>query len=418
MKRSQDWRLSVRHIISLVGSFIAVALALALPQVSWSQTTPASLPCAWQTQVSGTGISNIAYPDTNATYWVMPVDTTTWSAAILTGQYTQSRFFSFTTYYDVNNTQQRIAGEIIDAGITPDPGSSNPFAPTPATASHNYTIRFDANATGSGNHVMWAPQQTTYLVYRVYVPNEALDLEGGVPLPGLSLVDGSGTEHALAQCSPATRVSNELKDLLGILQAGIQALTCPTSTPPSGAVTFALGSGEGGIFPNPVTKYYAARNLCLPDDKVIVVRGRAPDFPDTFNGGTIYQPEFPGSIQVRYWSLCNNKEVTPRPVVACTADHDTQLVSGANLGLYYTYVVSRDEGVGARGTPDWLPEGVNWLRWGDPLIQSSLVFRDMLPAADFALTGPYLPMGVYCDRSTLISQGWQQCFNIAGVTPP
>ena len=412
-------RLLIGRVICLILPLAVLAASLAWSPVSWSQTTAStSQPlCSWTTEVTGRGLSNTAYPDTDATYWVMPVDTSKWQSMILTGQYTRSRFFSFTTYYSRQQTGPRVVEAIIDADIAPDAGSSNPFAPGTATARHNYTVTFDANATGTGNHVTWASNQISYVVYRIYVADKGLGREAGAPLPNLTLVDTSGNQHPLAQCSSATRVAAELKSLLAALQSGFVAETCSTTTPQPGAVTFTPNSGSGGPggFPNPVTTYYSARNLCLQSDQVIVVRGQAPDFPNTYNGGSIYQPALPGSVQVRYWSMCNNKEVTPGPVVACMADHATQLDDEG----FYTYVVSHEDAGPIPGAPpSWLPAGATWLRWGDPLIRSALGFRDMLPQAGFTLTGSYLPTGVYCDKNLLIAQGWRACFAAAGVTPP
>jgi hypothetical protein len=112
--------------------------------------------------------------------------------------------------------------------------------------------------------------------------------------------------------------------------------------------------------------------------------------------------------------MCNNKEVTPGPVAACVADHATRLDDQG----YYTYVISDDEGATPSTPPSWLPADATWLRWGDPLIQSALAFRDMLPEAGFSLIGDYLPTGVYCDKDLLVAQGWPACFAAAGVTPP
>jgi hypothetical protein len=365
-------------------------------------------------QVTGQGLSNIGFPDTDATYWVMPVDTSAWQSMILTGQYTQSRFFSYTTYFNTQQTSPRVVDAIIDANITSNPGSTNPFAPGTAVAPYNYTVTFNSNATGTGNHVTWASNQTTYVVYRIYVADKGLGREAGVPLPSLTLVDTSGSQHPLAQCSSAVRVTAEVKSLLTALQNGFVAETCPTTAPQSDAVMFTVSATGAGGFPNPVTKYYSAQNLCPQSGRVIVVRGRAPDFPNTYYGGTIYQPAFPGSIQVRYWSMCNNKEVTPGPVAACVADQATRLDDQG----FYTYVISDDVGATPSTPPSWLPADATWLRWGDPLIQSALAFRDMLPEAGFSLIGDYLPTGVYCDKDLLVAQGWPACFAAAGVTPP
>jgi hypothetical protein len=42
----------------------------------------------------------------------------------------------------------------------------------------------------------------------------------------------------------------------------------------------------------------------------------------------------------------------------------------------------------------------------------------MLPVSGFSLSGDYLPRGVYCDKELFIQQGWQGCFDAAGVAAP
>ena len=122
--------LFTRRVLSCIVLLAAIATTLGWPPQSWSQTTTStSLPCGWPLESTGRGLSNVAYPDTDATYWVMPVDTSTWQSMIVTGQYPQSRFFSFTTYYNTQQTSPRVVGDIVDANIAPDAGSTNPFAP-------------------------------------------------------------------------------------------------------------------------------------------------------------------------------------------------------------------------------------------------------------------------------------------------
>jgi len=50
--------------------------------------------CSWPLESTGSGITNVAYPDTNATYWTMPFDSVRWKSIIITGQYPEARFFS------------------------------------------------------------------------------------------------------------------------------------------------------------------------------------------------------------------------------------------------------------------------------------------------------------------------------------
>ena len=370
---------------------------LALSQICRAATTP----CAWPGEVTGSGPTNVFYPDTNATYWVMPVDTSTWQSLTATGLYTESRFFSFTTYANLQHSE--VVDNIIDADIAPGSGSANPFQSPrvlPGLGRH-YTVTFDSHSSGTGNHVQWAATgQMTYIVYRVYVPDRGLDREAGVPLPALTLTDMQGNSQALQQCPADT------SGLSGLLSSTTPPppQTCPTPQPQPASFTFTANTGGGGLFPNPVTSYVSERNLCLTAGQIIVVRGRAPDFPDTYNGSSIFVPTLPGAVQVRYWSLCNNKEESPGPVVACKADFDTPL----DLRRSYTYVLTTDS-----ARPAWVPPGIAWLPWGDPSIQGALLFRDMLPEPGFSLTGPYVPTGAFCDPQTFSDGGWRACFAAA-----
>src|SRR5215471_7701620 len=88
--------------------FLAVGLIATAGAATIAAQTP---PCSWPLESTGTGSTNAAYPDTNATYWVMPLDAAIWPTMIVTGQYPQSRFFSFVSYLDNGN----VADSIIDA---------------------------------------------------------------------------------------------------------------------------------------------------------------------------------------------------------------------------------------------------------------------------------------------------------------
>ena len=388
-------------------AFAFLILCLGLVALADAATTSAP-PCSWPMKVTGKGMSNVFFPDTDATYWVMPVDTTQWQSLTLQGKYTDSRFFSFTTYYNLQHPSPNVVDDIIDIDISPDAGSTNPFQHPQITAPgipRAYTITFDANSSGTGNHVQWAAGQTTYVVYRIYVPDRGLKRRAGAPLPQLTLVDNDGNQQELARC-PAG--NSELSSFITAVESSSTApppMTCPASQPQSPQIAFTPNTGGGGIFGNPVTTYVAARNLCISSGQIAVLRGKAPDFPDTYNGSTIYQPALlPGPIQLRYWSMCNNKEELPRPVTGCKADFDTVL----DAQRFYTYVTSTDT-----SRPTWLPPEIGWIPWGDPTIQNALLFRDMLPADGFTLSGPYIPIGAFCDQQTFVSGGWQACFAAA-----
>ncbi len=208
---------------------------------------------------------------------------------------------------------------------------------------------------------------------------------------------------------------------------------------------FVVPQNTGGYFPNPANTYMTAAPLTYKSGRLVVVRGQAEVFPDTYPGESIFVPANPpGAIQLRYWSMCNNIEAAPYPVVLCRADYATALDADG----YYTYVMSYE----ASGSqPDWVPAEATWLPWGATDQPNILIFRNMLPAARFTqavqnaeaagctvdnqsgaavpyavqrtasecaagVMGDYYPQIAYCDQDVFIEQGWQGCFTAAGVS--
>src|ERR1700758_5509594 len=80
--------------------------------------TPILPVCSWPFQVTGQGITNVATPDTNATYWVMPLDLSRWRRMDIQGQYPDARFFNFATY----TATGALVDTIFDEQIAPDIG--------------------------------------------------------------------------------------------------------------------------------------------------------------------------------------------------------------------------------------------------------------------------------------------------------
>lgn len=413
MKTFSNIHLQIGRIISLAVPFGALTISLGMPALSVAQTSP--LPCSWPLESTGKGITNVGFPDTDATYWLTPIDTTRWKAMIVAGQYPRSRFFSFVTYFETGGA----VDSIVDANISPDPGSANPFRPGPAGEPQDYTLTIDGDTTGPGNHIHWGNTRWAYIVYRIYVADKGLSRMAGIPRPIVTLVDTDGNAYQTQPCSSAKSAS-QLHSLKALLEksapASPGATSCLSSQgQPQNVVTFVTNKSGGHFLPNPATTYVAARGLCLEPDKIVVVRGKAAVFPDTYNGSSIFQPAIPGDIQMRYWSMCNNNQRFPFPVVACQADHATRLDDQS----FYTYIVSPNEsGMTPPVPPSWVPPDATWLPWGDPTAPNALLFREMLPMPNFTLTDDYYPKGVFCDKRLFITQGWQACFAAAGVTAP
>ena len=175
----------------------------------------------------------------------------------------------------------------------------------------------------------------------------------------------------------------------------------------SGPAAISFGPAPGtDFFPDPPTTYLQTPNICYQSNKVLVVRGKALVFPDTYSGETVSTPAFDGAVQVRYWSMCNNDGVFPYPVLACDADYQTQLDNSQS----YTYVVSNDP-----NPPSLLPEKTNWLPWGPTNVPITLIFRSITVPDAEPVPSDYYPTAVLCDRQVFIDQGWQGCFTAAGV---
>jgi hypothetical protein len=378
--------------------------------------------CSWPFEVTGQGVTNVATPDTNATYWVMPVNTSQWPTVIINGEYAQARFFNFVVY----SATGAVVDSRIDADLAPDPGSTNPFAIPVAPEPHNYTIKISGTQPGSGNTLQLG-NSFAFIVYRVYVADQGLDRAGGVRLPAVTQIGADGNAVALEPCPFATADSSA-GNLVGALHANgfnnaaqyIQEKlsvapatassapsSCTTGQPTTAAVNFTMGNA-GSLFPNPTTAYLQTLSFCFQPNDIVVIRGKAPVFPDTYHGFSIFKPAIPGRIQLRYWSMCNNDENFPQPVVACQADWATKL----DHKQFYTYVLSNDI-----APPVWLPSDATWLPWGAISTTKNLIFRNTIPY-NFTLTGAYYPEGVFCLHDMFVHTGWKGCFAAAGVIPP
>ena len=76
----------MRWLANLLARICLASLAV----ISLAPVTRAAAPlvpaCSWPFESTGRGLTNVATPDTNATYWVMPVDTGLWGPVIIQGQ--------------------------------------------------------------------------------------------------------------------------------------------------------------------------------------------------------------------------------------------------------------------------------------------------------------------------------------------
>jgi hypothetical protein len=438
--------------ILLGAAQIAALCALQSPAVA--QDLPA---CSWPLETTGSGITNVAYPDTNATYWTMPFDANRWKTVTVTGTYPESRFFSFVSYVAKGAVADGGDAAVNDVDINPDAGSTNPFQKA-GDGPHQYTVTLSrTNPNDGSNFLPFGNTKLVWLIYRIYVPNKGLSNNAGVPLPTITVTSADGRSKVVPACpsrnNPQTvnTLSGELsrrgliadlallRSLLGaFVDLGNQAQATCQATP----LVSWIPENTGGYFPNPANKYIAIPGLCFQPNRVLVVRGKAPIIPDTYDGGPIWKPR---NQNMRYWSMCNNNQRAPYPVVACKADFQTNV----DRSGYYTYVLSLpDSPRNPDNPPSWIPSYATWLPWGSKTSPNILLMRNMLPKPNFKnsvqnaiskgcvvdnergnppsrdavvkggdcaenVMQDYYPEAAYCSRQVFINEGWKGCFAAA-----
>ncbi|MGW0176303.1 hypothetical protein ACWDUM_20955 [Rhodococcus sp. NPDC003322] len=403
--------------LAVAGGVLTAVPAAAVPEIG----------CAWQFMSNSTAL-NIAFPDANATYWVLPYALVDGDRINLSGWYPYARYMSLNTY----GTNFDTVDTLRDNQIAPDPGSGNPFAdtadadlPAPQRRWHASVVtgaadhgsnEISALPTGSG--AQRAP--VGFLIIRVYVPDDASSPTGGVPLPEVSLTRAGRTvdiNTCAAPFDPATVTAGPLggaaTTAFDSVIASAAAGAFPGDVPEA---TFVNPASTSGLFPNGDNKYVGA-GLTYQPGRIVVVRGRAPTFPDTRAGVPAAEP----GTDVRYWSMCQNDLVSPYPVVACAADFQTRVDDSG----FYTYVLAAPGDLPSEAASD---PGVTVLPWGSTDVAKKVLFlRHMLPSSRFyphsvqasqdRHTAPattmddYYPRATYCAAQTYRSGGWRSCFD-------
>jgi hypothetical protein len=164
---------------------------------------------------------------------------------------------------------------------------------------------------------------------------------------------------------------------------------------------------------------YLASKVTRAYGDVVVVRMKAPTFPDTVNGEPAWLP-----TETRYWSLCAYAAMEEALLrgTGCLTDFLTQ----PGPDGYVTVVVSDP----AR-RPDAAIDpqaGGHWLPWG-PFNRDYLLYRMGMPdperehgprkipedAPDQAAAAreemaEYYPVARYCEPATILDQGIDACF--------
>lgn len=395
-----------------------------------STTSAADAPCAWPTKANK-DVTNVAYPDTGATYWAFSYRLAPGETLRLRGRFPKARYMSFITYAPTGGALDVLT----DRDIQPTSGGTNPFA-SGGKPGGAYTVTVSAAADAEGPNLVraiaksgtttttlageqppaptgrWTPLGSGRadaggvggtLIYRVYLSGTADDPTGGGGLPDVSVVAPDGTAKTVATC--AEPGANPNVDQL-VAEHG----PATDKAAPSEPIFIRPAAGVANLYPNPDNIYVATIVHHTPG-QVVVLRAKAPTFPDTGAGQPVT-----GDEQVRYWSLCTNEYRKPYPVSSCVADQDVVLDDQGR----YTIVVSTPEDRPANATA---ADGITWLDWGSTKVDGLLLMRQMLPAPDFAeaaskvaegspastVMGAYTPGGAYCAKDAFEAKGPDAC---------
>jgi hypothetical protein len=261
------------------------------------------------------------------------------------------------------------------------------------------------------------------LLYRIYAPYDGTTaapgtaqyeqfIAGGVSLPSLSTAwTGAVAPQPLATLRPCAQRNSE-PFLTALAVAPIAQLIQQAATPaPQPLFQY---NGGGSLFPNADNKYVYSTTT-WKTGRLIILTGSAPTFPNTNAQAIVQTPP----AQLRYWSLCTNKDMAPAPVVQCADDQNTSLfapvpgsmIPSATTVLYpgttgvaptpppgslqYAYVISATVDKPANLDPKF-----TWLPWFAPAdeppspgsqVPGTLILRNMLPISTFTQAVQNIP---------------------------
>ena len=436
-----------RPVPLLLSVTLATAALAAGAAPGAARTTPAAAaptPCAWPVE-STPAKANVAYPDSNATYWTTPFIAQDGMTITLKGTFPTARFFSFVVYDSAGQdfTTGGVPSALTDYQMVPDAGTQNPWV-TAGAAAGTYTVTLANGVTpGTANAiplrpsspaqplVAGMPANTGFVTMRIYLPVN--DDANAIPLPTMTISTGDGaTVQTLTQCASAqkaptakSRITKKaIAKLLSKSLAGTAGTPPTTSGACSASLVFCKAGGSTTPFPNSDSGYVAATYQPAAG-YVTVVRAKMPTSATAYGNGPGVWPAT--GIDLRYWSFCNYVYAKPYPVVSvgpimgCTADQDMPLVNGTAT-VVISSVADRPAATrGANAKLGWLPTSRS-----NTTAEEVIAIRNMLAAPTFtqsvmnaansnqasaeSVMGPYYPEGAQCTTATFARGGVAGCF--------
>ncbi len=344
-------RLPLRVLALASGVALTVSLAPAgavilVPQEPLRPGDPTRV-CGWS--INYPADANYSWPDTDAAYFVQSALISEGDEIVITGRDPKARYWSIQTY---NYEDRQVIDSVNDEQVKRvGKGSKRTWT---VTVSTKPSRPGDSRLQGGDPYVVGSPfdlakdgKKLTVIIFRVY--RSGTSSTSGGPLPTVTLKNADGTTQRLQTC--------------GKNQIGPPANPVVLDAQPGVPDQFVRADG-GRFYPSYDTSYLVAERAYDPD-KVLIVTGKAPRVRQ----------------DVRYWSLCQNINKSPLPVVDCASDADIALTNGR-----FTIAVVTPEQVPVAERAKY--RGVTFIDWGvaddkgayEPAL---LLFRNILPKPAF-----------------------------------
>lgn len=395
--------------------------------------------CSWWLETTPT-TSNVAFPDTSATYWTTPYIAKSGMSIRIDGEFPETRFTSFTVYNNTFGyfTNNGVESQLTDYQIAANSGSLNPWATnaapnTPSGGKFSITLQPSVN-TSETNVLPILPENPTangalpanlgFLTMRVYLPagGDAND----VVLPNLTVINADGSTSALKRCTKPSLQKAQgthygVKAVKGLkkLQKGVPPAPCGDSCPPPYSFFRATAATTGGFFPNSANAY--ASMLFTPaKNQVVVIKLLPPTSPWNTDGtGTVPVPWPNNTDQLRYWSVCNNVYTAPYPVVAnqtkngvtygCVADNAAVRASDGYVYIAISKPAFRPKNANSANSINWLPTSTKYPKAMEMVALRNMLSNDFANAVQSApqnasASGAAAAMGSYYPTVTLCTK--------------
>ena len=393
--------------------------------------------CAWLSH-EDPELMNIFFPDTQAHYWFGVLAVPPGGSLVIEGAFPHARYMSFNVY----DPSLAPFDSLNDLQIAPLVGHVNPFAPGADRGAIDRRYQIQVSTQSMPENPAERLPNTLYIgqrgvpmpvapvMYRVYVPDDGVNVAGNVDLPNLRIFVGGVELPVPDKCDflERTRLQSGLNDRLARMNLSTLPVPISPSNPlewkkfhnPLVLIAETLGRTSLGVLPifeplretgfdsglsggylSNLDNNYIAVPINNSAGRMLLLGARAPRTPRTSSG-----PSRMPESELRYLSLCSVDFPSQR---FWDCIYDEELVLDQD-GSYVVVVGHADE----RPSNARSECGITWLNWG-PLSAAALIMRHMLPDPDFPhsvqrvteldaerdVLGPYYPTGGYLDRQAV-----------------